>query len=87
MPYDMKDAAVGPPGVIPIQQPMTVERTSVTAWRGMVRAVSHTVRQLIRAFSPSNFKPSSTVTSSSPIPNKPTTAARNDTPPTSTSVP
>src|SRR5690606_2352909 len=31
IPYDMKDAAVGPPGVIPIQQPIKVDRSSTTA--------------------------------------------------------
>ena len=40
----MNEAAVGPPGVMPIQQPTSALRNNVTQWRGIDATVLNTSR-------------------------------------------
>ncbi len=63
----MKDADVAPPGVIPIQEPMTTLRSSVSQYWGSFFQVSHTTFALILALLPSNLRPSSMLTRISPM--------------------
>jgi hypothetical protein len=44
----MKEAAVGPPGVIPIQQPIAALRNSASQCRGKFASARNTSRQSIR---------------------------------------
>ena len=53
----MNDAAVGPLGVMPIQQPIALPRSNATQWRGIVRIASCTARGLMRALMPSKPEP------------------------------
>jgi hypothetical protein len=43
----MNEAAVGPPGVIPIQQPIAALRKSAQPWRGRPSSVRKTSRHSI----------------------------------------
>ncbi len=83
----MNDAAVGPPGVMPIQQPTSALRSSVTQCRGSVSAVRNTSRGLMRAWMPSKRRPSSMVCSNSPRPKSPMTATRKLMPLTRSGMP
>src|SRR5690606_10722795 len=76
----MNDAGVAPPGVIPIQQPISVDRIEVAQYRGSCLQVSSTTRALILALPPLNDMPSSIVSRISPSPNSPITAVRKSKP-------
>src|ERR1700736_823865 len=83
----MKDAAVGPPGVTPIQQPMAALRSSTQPYRGSPMMVRKTSRHSTREEIALMWNSSSTVISNSPIPNRPITATTKLTPFTSSSMP
>src|SRR4051795_5866417 len=76
----MNDAAIAPPGVMPSQQPMKEERTSVTQYFGRSRQTASTTRRLIAAAWPRSARRSSMVSSISLMPNRPITATRKLTP-------
>src|SRR5659263_144693 len=76
----MKEAAVAPPGVMPIQHPMIALRMSVNQYWGNFFQVSQTTLALILACLPSNASPSSMVTRISPRPNSPITTTRKSMP-------
>jgi hypothetical protein len=54
----MNEAGVAPPGVMPIQQPISVLRIEVIQYFGSFFQVSITMRVLMRALLPWNFRPS-----------------------------
>ena len=83
----MNDAAVAPPGVMPIQQPTTELRISVSQYLGSLFQVCQTTFALILACLPSNASPSSIVTRISPRPNRPITTTRKSTPRSSSDRP
>src|ERR1700710_3095696 len=72
----MKDAAMAPPGVMPSQQPMKDERSSVTQYFGRARQTFRTTRRLIEAACPRSARRSSMVSRISLMPNRPITATR-----------
>src|SRR6185369_9525602 len=80
IPYPMNEAAVAPPGVIPIQQPMAELRINVSQYLGSFFHVCHTTVGLILACLPSNASPSSMVSRISPRPNRPMTTIRKSIP-------
>ncbi len=80
----MNEAGVAPPGVMPIQQPMAVERIKVSQYLGSVFQVSHTTLGLSLADLPLKARPSSMVSKISPMPNRPITAIRKSKPLSST---
>src|SRR5674476_363157 len=83
----MKEAAVAPPGVMPIQQPTAELRISVNQYLGSFFQVSSTTLALILACLPSNANPSSMVTRISPRPNSPITTTRKSMPISSSDQP
>ena len=72
----MNEAAIAPPGVMPSQQPMTEERSSVTQYFGRSFQTFHTTRRLMRAAWPRSARRSSMVSRISLMPNRPMTATR-----------
>src|SRR5260370_35416660 len=83
----MKEAAVGPPGVIPIQQPMAALRNSTQPYRGRPKRVRKTSRHSTLEEMALRRNSSSTAISNSPMPNRPITATTKLTPFTSSSRP
>src|ERR1700681_2171026 len=83
----MKEAAVGPPGVIPIQQPMAALRNSTQTYRGRQKRVGKPPRHSTLEEMALMLNSSSTAISRSPMPNKPITATTKLTPFTSSSIP
>src|SRR4030095_9522513 len=83
----MKDAAMAPPGVMPSQQPMNEERSSVTQYRGRSFHTDSTTRKEMPAAWPRNARRSSMVSKISLIPNRPITATRKLTPRNSSAEP
>ena len=83
----MNDAGVAPPGVMPIQQPISVLRKAVSQYCGSCFQVCQTTRGLMRACTPLNASPSSMVSRISPMPNRPITAIRKSKPRSSSWVP
>src|ERR1700747_1446589 len=72
----MKLAAIAPPGVMPSQQPIRDERTSVTQYFGKSFHTLSTTRRLIAAACPRSASRSSMVKRISLMPNSPMTATR-----------
>src|SRR5580704_12196202 len=72
----MNEAAMAPPGVMPSQQPMNDERSSVTQYFGRSFQTLSTTRRLILAAWPRSASRSSIVSRISLIPNRPITAPR-----------
>src|ERR1700712_96924 len=83
----MNDAAVGPPGVMPIQQPMAALRNNAQPQRGSWPRVRKTSRHSTLEEIALTWNSSSTATSNSPMPNRPMTATTKLTPLTSSSMP
>src|SRR5882762_9951064 len=83
----MNDAAVGPPGVMPIQQPIAALRNSTQPYRGRPSRVRKTSRHSTLEEMALMLNSSSTAISSSPMPNRPITATTKLTPFTSSSMP
>ena len=83
----MNDAAVGPPGVMPIQQPMMALRTSATTCRGMPMSVRPTSRHSIFEETARACSSSSVAISNSPMPKRPITATTKLMPRTKSSTP
>src|SRR6476660_9824257 len=83
----MNDAAVGPPGVMPIQQPIAALRSSTQPYRGSPIRVRKTSRHSTLEEMALTWNSSSTAISNSPIPNRPMTATTKLTPLTSSSMP
>ena len=83
----MNEAGVAPPGVMPIQQPMAVERRKVFQCRASSPQVCHTTLKLIFALLPLKARPSSIVSRISPMPNSPITAIRKSKPFSSSGTP
>ena len=83
----MNEAAVGPPGVMPIQQPIAALRSSASQYRGRPPSARNTSRQSIREETARACNSSSTAIRSSPMPNRPMTATTKLTPFTSSSMP
>src|SRR3954453_20054235 len=83
----MKDAAVGPPGVMPIQKPIAALRNSTQPYRGSPTRVRNTSRHSTLEEIALTLNSSSTATKSSPIPNRPITATTKLAPFTSSSTP
>ena len=76
----MKEAAVGPPGVMPIQTPMALPRNMARKYRGIRVAARRISTGLSLARTLLNSSPSSSVSSSSPIPKRPITTTRKEMP-------
>ena len=76
----MNDAGVAPPGVMPIQMPMSELLTDVIQYFGSLAHVSITIFMLILADLPVNDRPSSIDSRISPMPNSPITAIRKSKP-------
>src|SRR3982075_2548992 len=76
----MNDAAIAPPGVMPSQQPMKDERSSVTQYFGRSFQTFNTTRRLMLAAWPRSASRSSMVNNISLMPNSPITATRKLTP-------
>src|SRR4051794_20526380 len=72
----MKDAAIAPPGVMPSQQPMKEERSSVTQYFGKSLQTASTTRSEMPAAWPRSASRSSIVSRISLMPNSPITATR-----------
>ena len=72
----MNDAAMAPPGVMPSQQPITDERTSVIQYFGRSFHTLSTTRRLMAAAWPRSASRSSMVSRISLMPNRPITATR-----------
>ncbi|MGY3074739.1 hypothetical protein ACVWZZ_001110 [Bradyrhizobium sp. LM6.10] len=72
----MKEAAIAPPGVMPSQQPMTEERSSVTQYFGRSFHTLSTTRSEMLAACPRSARRSSIVSRISLMPNRPMTATR-----------
>src|SRR3954453_10162647 len=83
----MNDAAVGPPGVMPIQQPIAALRSRTQPYRGSPISVRSTSRHSTFEEIALTWNSSSTAISNSPIPNRPITATTKLTPFTSSSMP
>src|SRR4029450_11218236 len=76
----MNDAAIAPPGVMPSQQPMKEERSSVTQYFGRSFQTLSTTRNEMPAAWPRSARRSSMVKRISLMPNRPITATRKLTP-------
>ena len=76
----MNEAAIAPPGVMPSQQPMNDERSSVAQYLGRSFQTASTTRKEMPAACPRNARRSSMVNNISLIPNRPITATRKLTP-------
>src|SRR3954462_9074942 len=72
----MKEAAIAPPGVMPSQQPMKEERSSVTQYFGRSFQTASTTRSEMLAACPRRASRSSIVSRISLMPNRPITATR-----------
>src|SRR5580698_9249530 len=72
----MNEAAIAPPGVMPSQQPMKEERSSVTQYFGRSFQTPSTTRRLMPAAWPRSASRSSMVSRISLMPNSPITATR-----------
>src|SRR4051794_5601115 len=72
----MNEAAIAPPGVMPSQQPMKEERSSVTQYFGRSRQTDSTTRSEMLAAWPRSARRSSIVSRISLMPNRPITATR-----------
>src|SRR6195952_3306772 len=72
----MNDAAIAPPGVMPSQQPMKDERSSVIQYFGRSFQTDSTTRRLMPAACPRSARRSSIVSKISLVPNRPITATR-----------
>src|SRR6201999_1905012 len=72
----MKEAAIAPPGVMPSQQPMKEERTSVIQYLGRSFHTFSTTRRRMLAAWPRSARRSSIVSRISLIPNRPITATK-----------
>src|SRR4051795_11572236 len=72
----MNEAAIAPPGVMPSQQPMKDERSSVTQYFGKSIQTRSTTRRLMAAAWPRSASRSSMVSRISLMPNRPITATR-----------
>src|SRR5436190_16151855 len=83
----MKDAAMAPPGVMPSQQPMNEDRSSVTQYFGKSFHTDSTTRNEMPAAWPRSASRSSMVKRISLMPNRPITATRKLTPRNSSEVP
>src|SRR5215204_3519367 len=83
----MKEAAIAPPGVMPSQQPMKDERSSVTQYLGRSLQTDSTTRSEMPAAWPRSARRSSMVSRISLMPNRPMTATRKLTPLNSSAVP
>src|SRR6202163_1646022 len=83
----MKEAAVGPPGVMPIQHPMAALRNSTQPYRGRPKRVRKTSRHSTLEEIALTLNSSSTAISNSPMPNRPMTATTKLMPLTSSSMP
>src|SRR5215213_6182067 len=83
----MKDAAIAPPGVMPSQQPMNEERSSVTQYFGRSLQTASTTRSEMPAAWPRSARRSSMVRRISLMPNRPMTATRKLTPRNSSEEP
>src|SRR2546421_13123279 len=83
----MKEAAIAPPGVMPSQQPMNEERSSVTQYFGRPFQTDSTTRREIPAAWPRSARRSSMVNRISLMPNRPMTATRKLTPRKSSAEP
>src|SRR3954468_10022028 len=83
----MKEAAVGPPGVMPIQQPTSELRSNATQWRGMPASVRQTSRHSTFDDTAFAWNSSSQAMSSSPTPKRPITATTKLMPLTKASMP
>src|SRR5438309_2598011 len=83
----MKDAAIAPPGVMPSQQPMKEERSSVTQYFGRSFQTDNTTRNEMPAAWPRSARRSSMVRRISLMPNRPITATRKLTPRRSSAEP
>ena len=76
----MNEAGVAPPGVMPIQMPISELRIEVTQYCGSCFQVCSTTFGSIFALLPENFRPSSIDSRISPMPNRPITAIRKSKP-------
>ena len=76
----MNEAGVAPPGVMPIQQPITHQRSDVIQYCGNCFQVWSTTFGLILAPPPLKASPSSMDSRISPMPNRPITAIRKSKP-------
>src|SRR6476646_7621919 len=83
----MNEAAIAPPGVMPSQQPMNEERSSVTQYFGRSFQTANTTRSEMPAAWPRNARRSSIVSRISLMPNRPMTATRKLTPRSSSDEP
>src|SRR6478672_6674133 len=83
----MKDAAIAPPGVMPSQQPMKEDRSSVTQYFGRSFHTLSTIRSEMLAACPLSASRSSIVSRISLMPNRPITATRKLTPRNSSAEP
>src|SRR5438046_5546188 len=83
----MKDAAIAPPGVMPSQQPINEERSSVTQYFGKSFQTDSTTRKEMPAAWPRSASRSSMVSRISLMPNRPMTATRKLTPRSSSAEP
>src|SRR5215510_1052860 len=83
----MKEAAIAPPGVMPSQQPMKDERSSVTQYFGKSFQTDSTTRSEMPAACPRSASRSSIVSRISEMPNRPMTATRKLTPRSSSAEP
>src|SRR6478609_5491131 len=72
----MNEAAIAPPGVMPSQQPMKEERSSVTQYFGRSFQTLSTTRNEMLAACPRSASRSSIVSRISLMPNSPMTATR-----------
>jgi hypothetical protein len=76
----MKEAGVAPAGVMPIQQPISADRTARNQCRGRAAQVRSTTFRSIFARCPRNLSPSSIEDRISLMPNRPMTATRKSKP-------
>ena len=76
----MNEAGVAPPGVMPIQMPISELRIEVTQYLGSFFQVSQTTLGSILALLPEKARPSSIESRISPMPNRPITAIRKSKP-------
>src|SRR4029078_6555088 len=83
----MKEAAMPPPGVMPSQQPMNEERSSVTQYFGRSFQTDSTTPSEMPAAWPRSARRSSMVSRISLMPNRPITATRKLTPRSSSDEP
>ena len=83
----MNEAGVAPPGVMPIQHPIAVERRKSFQWTSSSFQVCSTTFRVIFALLPLKASPSSIVSRISPMPNRPMTAIRKSKPLSSSGTP